>query len=294
MLLAWASSLALVLPLALVVGEAIHDSLGHGFSAENLRVGFDSTWYTNFAAKTRGLAASFSPTIIGIGAILNGLDATIRGELLQMHPALVCAGLAYLALWVLLSAGLVPRYTATRSNATFASDVVRFFPRFALLTVIALGLYGALLLGLLSGLEHEIENITRETIDERIHFAWILAGHALVWALLWCISIVFDYAKILSVVADPCSPRRALLGAVRLVFGRPMATFGLSATLGLLGLVVLLVYAVVTPGASPSSWLTVVLAFVLGQVFLLARIAVRCLFWSSQTALAETLRSHTR
>jgi len=54
---------------------------------------------------------------------------------------------------------------------------------------------------------------------------------------------------------------------------------------GLTGIGLLLLYWLIAPGAWQSSWFTIIFAFLLGQIYIIGRIAVRCLFYGGETAL---------
>ena len=58
--------------------------------------------------------------------------------------------------------------------------------------------------------------------------------------------------------------------------------YGIYYGVGLIGLLLLGIYGLIAPGAGPSTIVGVVLAFFVGQLFLLARVAVRLTLLGSQ------------
>jgi hypothetical protein len=288
LLLAYVGSFVLALPLAAAMKRSIARSVGRSEVGARIREGFDGLWYQGFMAKADGLAASFDSSVVGIGSVFNALNGLVTGKPLDVHVLIVAVSLAYLALWVFLGAGLVARFAAVRSNGFFA-DAVRHFPRFVALAGVAGVMYWLILGPLRSGLGELVEQINHETIDERVHFAWVLGKYAVVWSLVWVVALVFDYAKIASVLREGESLPMNLRRALGLVVGNKKRTVGLSAALLSEFVLLTVVYWAVAPGAGYGSWAAIVGVFVLGQGYLVGRIALRGWFYASQTVMARGL-----
>ncbi|UCD38698.1 MAG: hypothetical protein JSW54_04250, partial [Fidelibacterota bacterium] len=77
--------------------------------------------------------------------------------------------------------------------------------------------------------------------------------------------------------------------AMRLVFSNFGKTYGLYLSIGVVWIVMMLFYWLVAPGAEQSHWITILGAFVVGQIYLLARIATRCLFYAGQTSMFRAI-----
>jgi hypothetical protein len=294
LLVAWAASLALALPLGAAMASILGESLGSSAAAENMRDGFDDLWYQGFAAQARGLAGTFDPTVTGVGAVLGALERLASGQLLELHPLLVAPGVLYALTWTFLSAGFVARYAAGRSDEAmpFLAGAIRFFPRFLALAALAAIFYAMILGFVLPAAAKGVAEVTRETIDERVHFAWTVAQYTGVWMLVWLVAVITDYAKAISVLR-PGSLRTTLPVAARLVLRHGRATFGLSASLGFVGLVLMVLYGVLAPDATGGSWFGIIVAFGIGQAYLLLRMALRCTFYAAQTRLCTTLLAGT-
>ena len=104
-------------------------------------------------------------------------------------------------------------------------------------------------------------------------------------------AMIFDYAKVRAVVED----RRSMLGAIAAAVGfirRNGAAAGLLflANVALFALVVG-VYSLFAPGAGGSD-LSMWSAFLLGQLYVLARLWVKLTFWASETALFQDRLAH--
>jgi len=273
---AWAASIALALPLALVLRAALVDSLGHSEAGERMLQGWDGLWFRAFGAEASGIEGSFGPGIVGIGAVLRGLDATITGALHTLPGAVLAAGAAYVLLWVFLSGGLIANY----SSGTHPPGVVRagaqHFARLLPLASLAFAGYATVWLGLLPVLHRMTTSATLDIVDERVAFGYALAKYGCVWTTFWLLGVMHDYARVMRVPDPSLSVLGALKAALRFVRRHWVAV--LSTALGLfLGfLVVVAVYWAVAPGVGQATAPAIMFAFAIGQASIVARIAVRC------------------
>ncbi len=291
--IAWlylANLLVAVVPTA-VLSEMLRQSADHSLAAENLAAGFDDEWYREFKAGASGLGKTFDPSVSGAGAILNGLDAFVGGEMFSQFSGVVGVGVLFLLLWTFFTGGILDFYLSGGevSRERFFSASARYFPRMARLFALAAILYAAAYTILLPGVDQAIQTVNRQTIDERVAFAWVIAKYALVLGAVFLINLVFDYAKILAVRQDRRSAVLSAAAAGRMVLRHPLRTVGLYAAVGALGIVFLLVYGLSAPGALQQGYGGVALALIVGQLYILARIWTRLLFFSSQSAMCQAL-----
>ena len=108
--------------------------------------------------------------------------------------------------------------------------------------------------------------------------------------LLALVGLVFDYARVRAVVED----RRSMLGAVlagwRFVRRHPAGCTGLYAANGLAAAAAVGAYAVAAPAISTEAstgW-----AFLLGQVYVVARLAGRLFFYATEVAWFQSRLAH--
>jgi hypothetical protein len=276
----------------LVVREDIAASLGSSAQADTMLNGVNLEWWDQFGESATGLSKSFSPTIIGFGAPLDNLSRLLDNGSLPV-AVLALAG-AYMLVWLFLAGGILDRFArnrATRGRAFFGACGV-YFPRFLRLGI--LGLVGYwLLFGLVHGwLFARLWNwATHDMTVERTAFVLRLALYAVFGALLLFWNVVLDYAKIRAVVEDRYSMLGALLAAWRFVVRTPAAVGGLYLLNGACFVVVLVLYALVSPGAAGGG-LQIWTGFAIGQVYILARVFVKLTFYASQTALFQQSLAH--
>ena len=285
-------TLVAVVPFGLALEQGIQAGLGNSLDAQTMATGVNSEWWDRFSETASGLDRTFTPTVIGFAAVLDNLSRFLDN---QPEPlALAGLGAAYLVLWVFLIGGILDRYARMRplrAQAFFAACGV-YFLRFIRLGVIAWLGY-ALLLWHVHGWLFRDFNLwaTRDVTVERTAFLIRVALHVVFLALATFWNLVMDYAKVRAVVEDRRSMLGAFLAGWRFVVGHPVKTGGLYLLNGATFLVVVLVYALAAPGAAGygrTAWL----AFLVGQIYLLARLAVKLSFYGSATSLFQRSLAH--
>src|SRR6185503_7135719 len=108
---------------------------------------------------------------------------------------------------------------------------------------------------------------------------WRVALYVLFGALLVVVNVIFDYAKIRLVVEDRRSALGALSAAMRFVWRRRGPVAALYAVNSVVFLILIALWSIVAPGAG----LTIGIAFLAGQLFVLARLAMKLQFLASET-----------
>ncbi|MBP1634638.1 MAG: hypothetical protein H6Q10_1212 [Acidobacteria bacterium] len=285
-------TLLVALPPAIVLRGLLAGSLGSSLAAEEAARGVNQEWWEEFSSQATGLGATFTPRIIGFGGVLDNLSRVLDNRGYAAAVTVVAAG--YLLLWTFLLGGILDRYARnrpTRAPAFFSASGVFFF-RFLRLAVLAAAAY-ALLFGpvhrwLFDGF---YPWATRDWPVERNAFLLRAALYLVFGALLVAVNVLFDYAKVRAVVED----RRSALGALMTAFGfvkrHPVPVFGLYLLNGLLFVAVLAAYALVAPGARGGwfAWLGLVVT----ELYVLARLAVKLIFYASATSLFQRLLAHS-
>jgi hypothetical protein len=177
------------------------------------------------------------------------------------------SGLAFLIVWLFIAGGTIDRYArdrATRAHGFFAACGVFFF-RFLRLGLVMAAAFVV------------VSRYLRQPV--------VSSG------ALACCRFVFDYAQVRAVVED----RRSMLGALRaaLLFIRRnwMAAIVLYAVDYAALAAVIGLYVTLGPGSTgmvSSMWGVLVL----NQAYVLARLWIALIFWSSETALFQGRLAH--
>ena len=281
------------LPLGLALREMIADSLGA--SAVRLAPPAQGgasdlyAWWQQFSEQAAGVGRAFSPAIIGRGAVLDNLSSLLDN---RSHVVPVAAaGAAYVLVWILLAGGILDRYARnrrTRSYGFFAACGGCFFRllRVGAMAGLAYAVLFLLVHPLLFGAVYQA--LTVDVTVERDAFAVRVTFYLLFGAVLCLCNLVFDYARIRLVVEDRRSALGAIVAAVSFVRRHP-AAFALYILDACCYLLVVAAYIVFAPGARVPAWTTLLA----GEVYVVARLWVKLLFYASQTAFFQGRLAHS-
>ena len=289
-LLAWVyfTTLVVALPLALAMKHLLQGSFEGSLVEDGLRQGFDLSWYEEFAAGSSGLGKTFGPWVVGILPVLSNLERLLDGKLHQVDPTVVGAGILMVLAWSLLLGGILSRFAheeEPHSRSGFLAQGGLFFWRFLRLAVISGLIYWGIFRGIGQPLHGWIATATRDTTVERTVLIYTVLAYALVGLLFLVMQLVLDYARISLVVEERRSVLLALLRALGFVKHHHRAVLGLYLLLAAAALLWFLAYSWLAPGANQSTWTTVLLAFSLGQIYLVGRWVLKLWFLASQTHL---------
>jgi hypothetical protein len=288
----YATTVGLALPLAVTMRGLLQTHLGASLASDAAAAGVNYDWWQEFTSQATGIGTTFSPTIIGFAATLDNISSLLDG---QREIAPIAGALAfYLAAWTFLAGGIIDRYARQRpirAAGFFAASGVHFF-RLLRLAIVSGALYWWLFTYVHSWLFLEwLADRTRTMAVERDVFLWRAALYAVFGLLLMIVNVVFDYAKIRIVVEDRRSALGALSAAVRFVWRRRGRVAGLYALNGAAFLILIAIWALIAPGPRGGG-LSLWLGFLVAQLYLLARLALKLQFLASQTALFQASLAH--
>ncbi|MCC7123484.1 MAG: hypothetical protein IT178_01445 [Acidobacteria bacterium] len=284
----WATTIVVALPPALLLREAIAAQLGDSLAAASLARGIDLDWWSEFLAQSTGLGQSFRPAIIGFAAVLDNASRIADAE--AIPPVVGWIAAAYVLLSLFLAGGIVDRLARDRrvGAAAFFSACGVWFFRLLRLGAIAAVIYWWLFTAIHPLLFDTVYPAwTHEVTEERVAFAMRMALYVPFTLAVCVVNLLFDYAKIRAIVEDRRSMIGALTAGARFVIRHPAQTLGLYALDTALHLGVIAIYFLIAPGASAH-----VMALVIGQVYIVLRVAVRLQFVASQTALFQSKLAH--
>jgi hypothetical protein len=288
----WALTLLVSMPLAASLRSMLANHLGRSLAADPAARGVNYDWMQEFGEQATGLGVTFKPTIIGFGAVLDNLSAFMDNT--RRPVVIVGAAAVYILLWIFVAGGIIDRYArnrATRAHGFFSACGVFFF-RFLRLAAMQWVVY-AFLFGFMHGwlFDRLYPRLIHDVNVERTAFFIRVALYLVFGMLVAACALAFDYAKIRAVVED----RRSMAGAVGAALGFIQRNYG--AAVGLFGVNFLLfaiavgMYALVAPGAGTSG-VSMWIGFVIGQLYIVARLWVKLVFWASETALFQGRLAH--
>ena len=282
----------IALPLGLTLRGMIAQHLGASLAAERAANGVNNEWWREFQDQAAGVGTTFTPTILGFGAVLDNISALLDN---RSHAAAIAgAGAAYVLFWIFIVGGIIDRYARNRpvrSHGFFSASGVFFF-RFLRLAVFAWIGYGVLFGYVHSWLFGWLYPwVTRDLAVERNAFAVRVLLYLVFGLLLLATNMLFDYAKIRAVVEDRRSMIGALVAGGRFIARHHAGTSALYLLNGTLFVLVLAIYAAVVPRAGGLGW-PMWLGLAVGQLYLLARLWVKLVFYASQTSFFQSQLAH--
>jgi hypothetical protein len=288
----WTMTLLVALPLTLALRDTIARHLGSSLAADRAASGVDYDWMQEFGEVATGSAATFRPTILGFGAVLDNLSAFLDDT--TRPVAILAFAAAYILLWIFLAGGIIDRYArdrATRSNGFFAACGI-YSIRFARLAAVQLIVY-AVVFGALHPLlfDRLYPALIRDLTVERTAFFIRVGLYAAFGLVLAAFNLLFDYAKVRAVIEDRRSMLGALSAAARFIGRNATATIGLFLLNVLLFLVALGGYAMIAPGAGGAG-LSMWIGVILSELYILARLWVKLVFWGTEVALFQERLAH--
>jgi hypothetical protein len=288
----FALTLLVALPLSLALRDMIAAHLGTSLTAAAVARSVDYDWWQEFSAQATGLGTTFVPSIIGFGAVLQNISNVADNVPLASTIAGVTA--AWLVLWSFLSGGIIDRVArnrATRARGFFGACGAHF-PALIRLGLISLAVYWVVFRWIHPWLFDSVfSRATRHMTVERDAFLVRLLLYVLFALVLIVANVTFDYARIRIVVEDRRSAIGALLASSRFVGTHTGAVTGLYLLNGILFLLLLAVYAVVTLAVSPAGRLAW-LALLAGQAYIVARHYLKLTFYASETAMFQARLAH--
>ncbi len=288
----WALTLLVSLPLTLALRGMLAQHLGDSRAADSAAISVNYDWMQEFADQASGLGATFKPTVIGFGAVLDNLSAFV--DVTPRPVVIIGAAGVYIVLWIFVAGGIIDRYArdrATRAFGFFAS-AGEFFFRFLRLAVLQGIVYAVLFLLLHPWLFDTLYlRLTHEITVERTAFLIRVALYFVFGIPVAACTMIFDYAKVRAVVED----RRSMVSAVTAAIGFIRRNAGAAVMLFILNFatfaITLSLYALVAPGARRTG-LAMWLGVGAGQAYVLARLWIKLTFWASETALFQARLGH--
>jgi len=277
------------LPFAMMLQALIGDHLGASLAAQSAADGVDFDWWNEFLAQTSGVGVSFVPAILGFAAVMKNLSTVADGT--PMPTVVAIAVSAHMVVSLFLIGGVMDRLARDRAvgAGAFFSACGVYAVRFFRLAIIVTAVYWVLFVPYHQMLFDDLYPALTEGVTvERTAFFYRAGLYLLFLAPLLFVNLIFDYAKVRAVVEDRRSMIGALVAGWRFVRRHPGAAIALYALDALLFLVVIGLYFLAAPGGTAPD----VIAFAVGQLYIVLRVIVRLQFAASQIALFQGRLAH--
>lgn len=288
-ILTWLTVLVFALPGAALMEEAIRADVGASRIHLELRRGLDLGWLEEFRERSGGLARALTPETVSSVAMFDNLERWFSGSWLTDQRQLAAWAGLFLLVWLLLQGGILDHLAAPRRRfafTEFCASAGRYFFRFTRLAVLTgIAYFGVYRLG--RWLFPQIERWTRDVTRESTALAAHLAGAVVIVLLLAFVHLVADYAKIATVVERRRSMLLAARRALAQVVRHPLQVYGLYGSMSMVLLGAQLLYFKWSPAPTRSGTIAVLLAVLVGQLYLLVRWLLRIALFSAELRLFE-------
>jgi len=232
---------------------------------------------------------------------MQGLDMSVMRDFLNLHRDGIGAIMQEIS-WVMLAYMLINTFLAggiltvirdkkdTFVASTFFAGCGAYFLRFlrlffifGVLLVVVLSILGGVLGGIASSIS---DNASSEITDY-----WVGAAFFAILLLpAMLIIMVADYAKIIVVAHDEHSMLKSAWRSTKLVIRYFFRTFGLELLLVLVPVLLFAIYIWVDLSIGMSSGLTILVMFVLQQLYIVSRAWTKIFFFAGELSLYHTLQ----
>jgi hypothetical protein len=248
----------------------------------------DADWWSEFRQHADGLAATFTPTVIGFAAPLDNLsavlDATPRPFALAGPVAI--AVIVWAFIWGIALQRFHLRRRLSMKDAVAAG--VSTLGRFVIISVAAAIVQLLLFLTihrLLFGVVYP--SLIGDATTETTAFAIRVALYVIFGSVIVTVSMIADYTRVAQVVVAPAGLSEMFGTGIRFVRRHFASVAMLYVLTGLLFVVLMVGYGVIDIGGGSrvGGWRGVVL----GQAFIIGRLLVRLISGASQVTLFKTL-----
>jgi hypothetical protein len=231
--------------------------------------------------------------------ILQGFDYTIYttimgtyGKGFNIGRTIITIGLIYLIVNIFFAGGILTIFVQDKKFKLkdFLAGSVEYFNRFLRLFLLSLlfiisAVIVYLLISKLFGL------LTSTSATEHLPIILFIFKILILGFMLAMINMLFDYAKIMTVVNDFYDMFNTVKQSIMFVMMSPRKTMGLYISYLITIILFLIVYLFIESLIEVTSWLTILIFFLLTQVFMLSRIWIRMSFFAGQYSLYRSINT---
>ena len=291
LLVLWLTLLLAAAPFGLLMQHEIARDIGASRVQEQLRQRMDMVWLSEFRDRGGSMRGAFEPVTTSRLDFLHNLDLLFSGRLFSQHKALVAAGVGYAVVWLLTLGGVIDRFARGGGRfvlSQFLAACGRYFPRLAVVTAVsAVGYWVLYRLARFGYGAIEAAN-SDLTVESTLLTYYLLAAIPLL-VLAALVMVIADYARI-AAVTEERGGWSALARGFRFVSRRPWSVFALALIVALSGGLLVALRTLLAPGVGEATTLGILGVFLVGQLFVAARLVLRVTGVGAELALYRALR----
>lgn len=275
--------LIITAPFAAVLQSRLQDSLSVQPQVSLNETEIDPEWWMEFREHARGLAATFTPAVLGFAATLDGVSNVLDGRPIPL--ALLTPLILSIVAWAFLWGGVLQRFSRHRGIGIggFIRAGTAHVPAFIAIAVLAAIVNFALYLTVHRLLFGPVHNwLVGMTNTERDAFLIRVLLYVVFFSLVAIVSLIADYARV-ATVAGRASLSNAIRVSISFFSRNRAAVVTLYLITGAIFVVITIAYGTleIYGGSQVGGWRAVAI----GQAYVLVRLAIRLTFAASELRL---------
>ncbi|MFO7980056.1 MAG: hypothetical protein R6V00_04380 [Candidatus Aminicenantes bacterium] len=279
--------------LAVPMFHSLKNHIGPSAVGDELEKGFDYLWWEEYRDQSQGFEKTFTPSIIGKGALLKNWESLIQMKFLNYPPSLLLFGFLYILLHTFLAGGIVFIFSQEPPKFTFKKffhGAGKYFPYFLGIMIVSFTVFFFILGSLTRWFGSIVASSAETSVSEITPFILgIIFSLVSLVIFLFC-HIVFDYARIKTVSEQRKNIFKSLLSSLNFVVKNLGATLGLYYLLFAVTILLSIIYISIHSLIPQVSLWSVGIVFIIQQSFIFALIGIRCWLYSSQLKLFQYLK----
>lgn len=292
-LLLFVLNLAFSVILAVPMYHSLKESFGDSLVGESMAQGFDMLWWEEFRDQSEGLEKTFTPSIIGKGAILNNLEGLILMTFSALPPAVLILGLIYIIFRTFLAGGILSTFNQRDAGFSlkkfFEGAGVHFFSFFLVMLLSWIFYFGVL--GILYRGLGSIQNIVAQnSFSEITPFYLGLFFSMILLFVLFLLQMLFDYTRIQIVVEQKNNILSAVRGALMFIVKHSGSALALFYLLFFVNTLVTLLFLLIQSWIPQNTTWGVISVFIIQQSFIFTIIFTRCWLYAGEMELYKYWR----
>jgi hypothetical protein len=290
------------LVLALILTIPLFTTLQDDFGRHEIRTewvsGFGMDWWASLDLETAGLEKTVQPSLTsGWGRTLEAIEPVLTGRVEPLGIWILVMAVVYLVVSAFLNGGLVAFFADEKRDFTiqrYFSFSSYYFHHFIALATTAVLAFALLYWFVVPAWFDLIGALTTDTSSGMMRTLLHLLGYAIWFFILILIDMIFDYAKFILVDQKKESAWASIGLAATFVVGHLGQTLRLYCLLVALAVVLTLGMAGLESVLPQGQFFLILVIVLIHQVFLLAKIWLRLVFYGSQFRLYQQARKQVR
>jgi hypothetical protein len=275
--------LIITAPFAAILQSRLQESLSVQPQVSLDETEIDPEWWMEFREHARGLAATFTPAVLGFAATLDGVSNVLDGRPIPL--ALLTPLILSIVTWAWLWGGALQRFSQHRGIGIggFARAGVAHLPAFIAIAVVAAVVNLLLYLTVHRLLFGPVHNwLVGMTNTERDAFLMRVLLYVVFFSLVAGVSLLADYARV-AAMASGASLSSAIRSAMAFMSRHLAAVVTLYLLTGAIFVAITIAYGTleIYGGSRVGGWRAVAI----GQAYVFVRLAIRLTFAASELRL---------